>query len=162
MPAPATRNAILMDGVFTLDPGGRLHSPAGDVGEALAPLVGTHVRVIAHHVVPNPPDPTRWGGGCCAWKPDPCPAGHHLRPTWLYYVGSSGVLVAKDEDWCVEDDWGDAHPLHLRTNLPGHAARLLVVSELSATNLDGVPSVVSDMRKRVEALGGVLDALRKG
>lgn len=129
------------------------------VEDLLRPFEGRRVRVAAHHLPLNL-DPTRWGGGSCEWEKTgtTCPAGHHLRPSWLYNVSVEGILL-KDTpgEWVVEGADGARTPLDLRINLMGHTGRiacalLSTVEEmrdklgLSAHMVDGLGVRANDLR----------------
>lgn len=146
---------LLLEGVF--DSGGESPLTGDSLDQALLPFAGQRVRFAAHHLPASPIDPTRWGGGGCTWQASGfCPAGHHVRPTWLYNVTCEGVL---DRDvaggWYVEKGDGSRVALALWDNLRGHAGRVAVATTATVEAMrDGV--VVS----QVEAVGRRVDDLR--
>jgi hypothetical protein len=120
------------------------------VSDLLAPFEGKRVRVAAHHL-PSALDPARWGGGSCGWAASGwCPAGHHLRPTWLYNVTAEGVLVRDVADqWVVEVPSGQRVVLDLATNLMGHTGRVAAA----------LVSTVEEMRDALGGVAGVVEGL---
>lgn len=86
--------AILIEGLFYLSPDtNKIMSDRGDsVEEHLGPLIDQDVQLAIHFLPPTPPEPDRWGGGCCMWQPAACPAGHHEHPDRILNVSVRGVL----------------------------------------------------------------------
>jgi hypothetical protein len=181
--------ALLLEGVFYLsdelcvDSHGKsregwnklmVSTPEGvlDVYDQLRPYVGQRVQLAVHHVPANPPDPTRWGGGCCLWEPHGvCLFGHHDRPMELYNVSGQGILVYDLDHSKSEGGWWLAHfdgsrtPLLLGHVLPGHQARVAaatlfdveamrekLVSSGGLDQVDALGSKVTELRDLVERL----------
>lgn len=123
-----------------------------ELGGILLPFEGRRMRIAAHHLPLNL-NPSRWGGGSCGWESlgRTCPAGHHLRPSWIYNVSAEGILVKIGVDeWAVEVPDGSRVALDLRTNLPGHTGR--VACALLAS--------VEEMRDALGlSAGGMVDGL---
>jgi hypothetical protein len=90
-----TFNLVLIEGVF--DSSARIGEsntiPMTRVIGELTPLLGQQVRLAAHHLPSDPIDPTRWGGGSCAYQTaGVCPYGHHQDSTRMYSFSGEGVL----------------------------------------------------------------------
>jgi hypothetical protein len=84
--------AILVEGLFYIQDG-KITTDRGDLlYEHLEPLVGHDIQLAVHFLPPSPPDPTKWGGGCCMWQPAECPAGHHEHPDRILNIALRGVL----------------------------------------------------------------------
>lgn len=138
--------AILLEGVF-YQRDGVLYC-ASDKGEQpvwanIEPMLGTRIRIAAHHLPPNPPDPNRWGGGCCLWESvGYCPAGHHTAPMSLHNFSEEGVLRQEGAVWSLLDFRGHEHALDMVRWLNGHHARIA-----AATLLD-----VEQMRESLDSL----------
>lgn len=100
---------------------------ARDVDAVLGSFSGVRVRLLAHHRPTEPPDPARWGGGCCLLEnTGRCHFGHHEDPRRLFSFNGGGVLRTADGEWLLEDDatattvWLDA--------LLGHRSQIVVMS----------------------------------
>lgn len=84
--------AILIEGLFYIQDG-KIATDRGDfLYEQLEPLVGQDIQLAVHFMPSMPPDPTKWGGGCCVWQPAECPAGHHEHPDRILNIALRGVL----------------------------------------------------------------------
>lgn len=84
--------AILVEGLFYIQDG-KITTDRGDfLYEHLEPMVGQDIQLAVHFMPPIPPDPTKWGGGCCMWQPTECPAGHHQHPDRILNIALRGVL----------------------------------------------------------------------
>ena len=149
---------LLIEGIFYINDGRLTAKKDGDsniidVVEALTPFVGTEVQFAVHFLPPMPPDPKRWGGGCCLWEPSgKCPAGHHEQPGLLLNVSGRGVLrQGPDTAWWLDVFDGSRMELPLLL-LDGHAARVASVSVFDAEKMKEslLNAVNSD---QIEALG---------
>lgn len=142
-------HAVLLEGIFYKDLRGNLaiQTPDGEtlVSSVLQPLLGKQVQLAVHHVPPMPPDPGRWGGGCCLWQPSRCPAGHHEQSGWLYNVSGQGFLSEAGDDWTLEGFDGSTQLLRLNLFLPGHHARVAAATLFS----------VEGMRENLARSGGL-------
>ena len=150
---------LLREGGFHKSSGGALLVSTGSgvpvvVDECLQPFEGKRVRIAAHHL-PAWPEPGRWGGGSCGWEHSAakvCPAGHHLRPNWLYNVSAEGVLVRDARgEWALEQVDGTLLALDMDVNLPGHFGR--IVCALLAT-VEEMRDALGDAASLVDAVGG--------
>jgi len=137
------------------------------VAKALAPMLGRWVRVLMHHFPPDPKriPPGEWGSGCCHWQPNPCPAGHHERPNFLFHQESSGVLHYDEErpnPWWVNQD---GYPVYLNfSNMRRHYGRLAVHTKLDLSegpipDADKLSRVV-DLAEKARSLIEVLERLK--
>lgn len=130
--------------------------PPERVYSALMAFVGKGpVHLVMHYLPSVPPDPQRWGGGCCMWQSSGhCPAGHHRNPGYLLHLSETGILQNHpDYGWSIEDSSGEELPLTNSLNeLEGHMGRILVVPIL---NLRSQPDLAS-----VEAMSTKAEELR--
>ncbi len=118
------------------------------LSQTLDPLIGKQVNIAFHHTPPMPPDPTKWGGGCCYWQSYGwCPAGHHEQPGLLLNVTGEGVLQVNDGVYSVKGFDGTVQDLPLH-NLIGHEARVA-----AATMMD-----INKMRESLENMVGGMSA----
>jgi len=164
--------ALLVEGVFYKTDSRLLcASDRGvvDVNAMLSPLQGQRVRLAAHHLPPNPPDPTKWGGGCCLWEQTGrCPAGHHARPTWLFNLSHEGILVQDGATWVVESFDGTRTPFRLEEMLVGHQARVAAATVLDlekmrdALGAAGGSDEVESLVERANDLHDLLSRIRGG
>lgn len=154
---------IILEGLFALSNEGHIqvHQADGqvvDVLDQLMPLVGQRVRIALHHVPPSPPDPNRWGGGCCHWQPSKCPAGHHVEPASLHNVSFEGLFLVRDSRFEVVHLNGKVHSVAFGLLL-GHDARI------AAASLLDVAAMRESLEKQgladVETLGGQAKDLRE-
>lgn len=152
----------LLEGVFYEGPDGTLmvaDGPRGaaSVTDALLELEGTKVILLAHHLPPDPPDPARWGGGCCMYEPSgECPVGHHERKGYLYTFKHAGTLECRGSKWGVTTDQGRHEPW--LESLVGHRSQIVIsaipdVEDLKAKlNLDEQPKTLEDLEARITAM----------
>lgn len=168
MPMSDGFHALLLEGVFHRGPDLVCSTKEGtkDVSEALRPLLGTRVRIAAHHCPPWP-EPTRWGGGSCAWQENGgiCPAGHAWRPTWLYNVSVEGVLEQTDDlDWRVVGFDGTTTDLELHTMMDGHFGRVLAASVVSVEKMRDAlaASRMTEGVDPITSLQDVIDRVSRG
>lgn len=147
---PEDFQALLMEGVFHLDDSGsRLLSDGRDVYAGLLPLVGRRIQFAAHHVPDSPPNPARWGGGCCRWEPAECPFGHRQNPARLFVINGEGVLGHDlPHGWFLEQFDGTRLALPLVEALQGHDARVLAATQMSVEKMRDIVTASG-----VEALG---------
>lgn len=132
------------------------------VQEALTPLIGEQVILVAHHHPHLPLDETRWGGGCCMWESSGnCPAGHHKDQAFLFNFSIEGTLQHEGEVWSVDGQNVDL------TMLLGHRSRLAVVTKFDQDSLRGLLNT-DDLTKlggqatqMREMLAGLRDFLRE-
>jgi len=108
-----------------------------DVEEHLLPFRGRMVRVVIHYAPPVP-DKIRWGMGCCHWEGE-CPVGHHKEPGKMLLLQATGLV--EGPPWAVS---GTSLPL---SQLPGHDARLILVSDFKLPALQGVGDVTALMEQ---------------
>jgi len=109
--------------------------------DQLRPFLGEEVQLAIHHLPPMPPDPTKWGGGCCHWQPSRCPAGHHKNPGFLLNFTGQGGLERKGRNWFLTDKFrAKQTPIPLDF-LEGHQARLVITT-------------VFDLEKMKDSLAG--------
>ena len=135
-------NALLLEGLF-YEKDGKLwmteHGNVHDVDGALRPFEGQQVHIAVHMVPPMPPDPAKWGGGCCHWD-NKCPAGHHEDPLRLLNVHGDGTLLFKEGDWRKEATWWlslfDGTEMRLPLMyLPKHDARIACATKFDAERM---------------------------
>lgn len=94
--------AILVEGLFYIQDG-KISTDRGDfLYEHLEPMVGQDIQLALHFLPPTPPDPDRWGGGCCMWQPAECPAGHHEHPDRILNIALRGVLRHEGDQWSLD------------------------------------------------------------
>lgn len=175
-------HAILLEGVFYLgdepypDVNGETREGYTDllvphrdgpksVYDELLPLVGSKVRVAAHHLPMLPIDPARWGGGCCMFQEmGHCPFGHHEHPGRLFNVSEEGILVydidhsRSEGGWWVERFDGTRVPLPLAHALVGHQSRVAAATALAIDEMKD--AVAESGMDPVEALGGKITEMR--
>lgn len=101
---------------------------AQKVATRLESLVGHEVRLLAHHRPTEPPDRTRWGGGCCHLEnTGECPWGHHDNPDTLFMYNGHGVLRIEGDQWFLEKE--DGSKQEIRTHfLEAHRSQIVVTS----------------------------------
>lgn len=146
------------------------HGPES-VAKALSPMIGRTVRAVLHHFPPDPHnlDPKTWGGGCCDWQPNPCPAGHHDRPNWLFHQDVKGVLrrhaipygpLMEEVTWSVV---GWRGPVLLDFNkMRRHYGRLAVITDFDPKGADlGAADVekVMDLGEKLKMLVRVMERM---
>jgi len=111
---------------------------ARDVLEALEPVVGVEVRLLAHHRPKDPPDKDRWGGGCCFLEnTGHCHFGHHENPQSLFTFNLVGVLRVEGSMLFIDED-GKATTCVTEV-LTGHRSQIIVTS---IPNLDEIDAKV--------------------
>jgi len=124
----------------------------------LRPLVGSGPVVVSiHHRPPTPPDPRKWGGGCCLWEGYGwCPAGHHEDAGMLYNLAGQGEIVEVDEGLGLRVG-EEMRRLGLR-KLVGHRGRILIAPVPDPSKLGTLdPSNLAGLQ---EDLGSLIDVLR--
>lgn len=133
-----------------------------DVGGILAPLVGEEIQMAIHYVPPNPPDPTKWGGGCCnLQETGKCPAGHDQDPYRILNVHGQGVFRCDPTSsrcpWWLEkfDGTRQDFPLYL---LIGHHARLVAATVFDVERMRD--SIGPDAAEKVENMGVRVENLK--
>lgn len=94
-----------------------------DLFDVLDPLVGQDIQLAVHFLPPVPPNPTKWGGGCCMWQPADCPAGHREHPDRILNIALRGVLGRKDGRWFMDTFEGKQVEIPF-TLLDGHHGRV--------------------------------------
>ena len=171
--------AILLEGLFSgdTDPGPEMKENWGphsvdlstvtvqmngkqtSLSDTLAPLVGSQVNISFHHTPPMPPDPTKWGGGCCYWEPFGwCPAGHHDQPGMLLNVVGEGVLQLEEGLYSVKGFDGTVKDLPFH-NLIGHEGRVAAATMMDIAKMrESLDKMVGEMG--IEALGQQTDSLK--
>jgi hypothetical protein len=134
------------------------------VAKALAPMVGRQVHAVLQHFPPDLDNlnPAEWGGGCCDWQPNLCPAGHHERPNFLFNQDVKGVLrrhsasygpLMEEVSWSVE---GTGYPVFLEFDkMRRHHGRLAVLTEFDP---EDVTLTDADVEK-IAVVGGKLKEL---
>lgn len=131
-------HTILLEGLGHIR-GGKLHIEGNEVAGCLGPFVGGDVHLAVHFLPPIPPDPNRWGGGCCLWEPGPCPAGHREHPDRILNVALRGVLRNDGARWWV--DTFDGRSVDVPFDLlDGHYGRVAVATVLSVQAMEEVVS----------------------
>ena len=129
---------VLLEGAFHYDPDRGLYvDMAGErryVLEALEPLFDQQIQIALHHTPPMPPDPSKWGGGCCLWQnydstnslQGMCPVGHHVQPHALFSFVGEGVLRRAGEEggWPTLEKFDGSKPSTCLGHLNGHLGRL--------------------------------------
>jgi hypothetical protein len=128
--------------------------------QTLEPLIGCQINISFHHTPPMPPDPTKWGGGCCYWQPYGwCPADHHNQPGMLLNVVGEGVLQMEDGLYTVKGFDGTIKDLPLH-NLIGHDARVAAATAMDIAKMrESLDNMVGDLG--MEALGQKTDNLKE-
>jgi len=100
---------------------------AVDVLEALKPVEGKEVRLLAHHRPVEPIDKTRWGGGCCQLEnTGHCHFGHHENPQSLYTFNAVGTLRVEDLKVFIDTKKGASECL--MNFLVAHRSQIVVTS----------------------------------
>jgi hypothetical protein len=157
--------SLLLEGLWYLQDGVlKVQNKDGEdivVFDALEPLLNTEVLITMHHFPPNPPDMTKWGGGCCHWEnTGNCPAGHQDRPDKIFTLSCEGVLVKDAENWyCEKEQERSPLPFHL---LEGHDARLVMITSFkkSLFEIPTTPNAISEMETQIVNLRGMLAQLQ--
>ena len=146
------------DGIITTDKGVALF-------EQLEPLVGQDIHLAVHFLPSDPPNPERWGGGCCMWQPSQCPAGHHEHPDRLLNLAVRGVLGRDGDQWWIDQFDGKRVQIPF-TLLDGHQGRVAAASvfdvqamQESLSNI--TPDMIENISIRSNNLRDLLDQLRK-
>lgn len=115
--------AILVEGLFYIQDG-KISTDRGDfLYEHLEPMVGQDIQLAVHFMPPNPPDPDKWGGGCCMWQPADCPAGHREHPDRILNLALRGVLGRDGDRWFMDTFDGKQVDLPFAL-LDGHHGRV--------------------------------------
>jgi len=163
-------HTILMEGLF-YESDGKLQTDRGDfVDEMLRPMIGEDIHLAVHYLPPIPIDSSKWGGGCCMWQPNPCPAGHHENPDRLLNVTARGWLGQTDGQWWVEQLDGKRVMIPFNL-LDGHQARVAAASvfdveamrdSLGSITPDQVETLGAQARDLRDLLANLQDHLKKG
>ena len=116
---------VLIEGLFYRDTNGKINTDKGvDPVAQLEPFLDLDIQFAVHFLPSFPVDETKWGGGCCHWQPNPCPAGHHDHPDRLLNMAVRGVLGRNpDETFTIRTFDGKTIPVPLDM-LDGHDARI--------------------------------------
>lgn len=159
---------MLIEGFF--DDSARIAEPntisKARVAGELTPLLGQQVRFAAHHLPSDPIDPTRWGGGSCAYQASGvCPYGHHQDPTRMYSFSGEGVLGQEPggSSWTLTRFDGTTVQVNLGF-LEGHRGRVACAPLFSVDAMrDAVVSsgIGADLGVRADELRSVLERLRR-
>lgn len=123
-------------------------------------MVGKRVRLVAHHVPSDPPDPLRWGAGSCLWESEGwCSFGHHEEPTRMWALLRQGWLIKHPTTYEYEmvGDSGERVGLELRVSLMGHRAKV-VCATMPEVNLGASPS---KLKSQLDSLEAVLSRFRE-
>jgi hypothetical protein len=175
--------ALLLEGIFYQDDDEGLmvtpaKGPAIKVIDALLRLNERNVQISVHHLPEMPPDPTRWGGGCCLWEQQVdrfsthdgqafCPFGHHKHPTKLLNVVAQGVMHYESGFYPSESrviihqfdgttvDFQDAFSGYL----PGHRGRIAVATVVDIEKMREA-LLKSGGLGMVEGMGGRINDLK--
>lgn len=157
---------ILLEGLF-YELNGLLRVEEDDgvhtsVTDALAPVVGSQVLFVLHHLPRDGVDPAFVGAGSCRYPGGRgCPAGHERQPDRLLTFRQEGIL--RQEPWRLERSHEHPVTLPLR-GMPGHYGRLAVTTVVNLAELREKltslgASAVSGMS--VEELRSMLERLKK-
>lgn len=125
------------------------------VARELATLVNQDVMLAMYHLPPDPPDPAKWGGGCCTWQEKGvCPAGHHEHPDRLLVFSATGMLIQREPSaWFIRTGQDmTALPLNM---LAGHRSRIVAMTIFKP----GVGTVSEDLQASVEQMKDLLSRL---
>jgi hypothetical protein len=185
--------ALLLEGIFYQDDDHGLmvtpdKGPPVRVIDALMRLNERNVQISAHHLPVMPPDPTRWGGGCCFWEQgragqfkaygsdtEPfCPFGHHHEPTKLFNLVAQGILHYKGEFYPSEDrvviHQFDGTEVDFKTAfqsyLPGHRGRIAAATVVDIEKMreallkSGGLGMVEGMGERINDLKDMLSRMQ--
>lgn len=99
-----------------------------DVLEALEPVVGEELRLLAHHRPTDPPDKERWGGGCCFLEnTGECHFGHDEEPGDLFTLNLVGVLRVEGLKIFIDTKEDGTKECAVDT-LTGHRSQIVVTS----------------------------------
>lgn len=128
----------------------------------LRAMSGGKVQVTIQHAPRDPPDKTRWGGGCCMWEGtgQNCPSGHHERPGYLYSIAGVGEIVydtsGGKNPWILRREEGGPLPVYFGM-LEGHRCQFVVVPSVNPEDLTSMmqnlnPNNLGDLMARAEQL----------
>lgn len=136
-----------------------------DVDAVLAKFEGQHVRLLVHHRPLNPPDNSRWGGGCCLLQnTGHCPFGHHEDAGRVFAFSCAGTLEREGSGWRIK---GIEGPLDVPLeSLIAHRGQIILlrspdldalqdkVDSLDPSNLKG--SSIDDLYTRLNEIRDTL------
>jgi len=133
---------VLVEGLFYTQEGDLVTERGDSLYQHIMPLVGQDIQLAVHFMPPIPPDPGKWGGGCCMWQPAECPAGHHEHPDRILNISLRGVLVQETGDrWFLDTFDGKRVGIPF-VLLDGHYGRVAAAT-------------VPDVQAMQEALGSI-------
>lgn len=157
-------HTVLLEGLFYLEDR-TVMVDGRAVDDVLAPLHDQHVQLAMHHLPPTPPDPTRWGFGCCHWQPHGhCPFGHHGSPMTLFQLAGEGILVCYGSNgWRLDRFGRPSARLPFVDAFWGHHARILAAtvrseeqmrSAVGQADVGTMATKVADLTRSLERLKG--------
>jgi hypothetical protein len=105
-----------------------------DMDVVLSEFEGQHIRLLVHHRPLNPPDHSRWGGGCCFLQSTGhCPFGHHEDAGRVFSFNCAGTLTRTDRGWELD---GVAGPLEVPLDfLIAHRGQVIILRSSDTTDL---------------------------
>jgi hypothetical protein len=161
----ADMRTLLLEGLFYISEGKLVTEDGDDLYEQLVPFVGQDIQLAMHFLPPNPPDMTRWGGGCCMWQPAECPAGHHDHPDRLLNIALRGVLGRDVDRWFIDTFEGNQVDLPFAL-LDGHhgrvaAATVIDMQAMQESLANITPEALETLGVRANNLRDLVSRLRE-
>lgn len=156
---------VLIEGLFHFQDGNLVTDRGDKVVDSLVPFIGQEIQIAIHFIPSIPLDETKWGGGCCYWQPNPCPAGHHEHPDRLLNVAERGVLRHEDGKWSVDKFDGTQKEIPLAL-LDGHMGRVAAATIFDMEAMrdalkDITPEALETLGVRATNLRDMLAELKK-